>query len=108
MGQQQQQGQQQGQQDKERIGTLLYQLKMEASSLCTAVLESANDNVRTQLTQILGKSLENQKAVFTLMQQKGWYQVEAAPKEQYNRIQQSFTTMQQQQQQQQQGQAQLQ
>lgn len=90
--------QQQQTQDMELIGTLIYQLKMEASSLCTTILESANPNVRSQLTQILQQSLQNQKTVFDLMNQKGWYKVEAAPPEQYNRIQQSFTTMQQQQQ----------
>lgn len=96
--------QQQQQQDMELVGTLIYQLKMEASSLCTAILESANDSVRTQLTQILQQSLRNQKTVFDLMSQKGWYKVEAAPTEQYSRIQQSFTTMQQQQAQQMQAQ----
>lgn len=84
-------------QDMELIGTLIYQLKMEASALCTAVLESANPNVRSQLTQMLQQSLQNQKTVFDLMNQKGWYKVEAAPPEQYSRIQQSFATMQQQQ-----------
>lgn len=104
-----QQQQQQQTQDMELVGTLIYQLKMESSSLCTSVLESANENVRAQLTQVLQKSLQNQKTVFDLMKQKGWYNVEPAPAEQYSRIQQTFTTMQQQQQQQsQQGQQQLQ
>lgn len=98
MAQQQQQTQQQTQ-DMELIGTLIYQLKMESSSLCTSILESANDSVRSQLTPILNQSLQNQKEVFDLMQQKGWYKVEPAPNEQYQRIQQSFTSMQQQQQQ---------
>ena len=97
--------QQQQTQDMELVGTLIYQLKMEATGLCTAVLESANPNVRSQLTQILQQSLQNQKTVFDLMNQKGWYKVEAAPAEQYSRIQQSFSTMQQQAQQ---GQAQMQ
>jgi spore coat protein CotF len=92
--------QQQQTQDMELVGTLIYQLKMESSALCTAILESANPNVRSQLTQVLQQSLANQKTVFDLMNQKGWYKVEAAPPEQYNRIQQSFATMQQQQSQQ--------
>ncbi|MDD4599695.1 hypothetical protein SDC9_04199 [bioreactor metagenome] len=92
------QQQQQQTQDMELIGTLIYQLKMESSSLCTAILESSNDNVRTQLTQLLSQSLQNQKNVFDAMNQKGWYKVEPAPAEQYQRIQQSFTTMQQQEQ----------
>jgi spore coat protein CotF len=97
--------QQQQTQDMELVGTLIYQLKMEASSLCTSILESANPNVRTQLTQMLQQSLQNQKAVFDLMNQKGWYKVEPAPAEQYSRVQQSFSTMQQQAQQ---GQSQMQ
>lgn len=91
----QQQSQQQTN-DMELIGTLIYQLKMESSSLCTAVLESANDMVRSQLTQLLNQSLQNQKTVFDFMNQKGWYKVEPAPADQYQRIQQSFNTMQQQ------------
>ena len=98
--------QQQQSQDMELVGTLIYQLKMEASALCTSVLESANENARLQLTQMLQQSLENHKTVFELMNQKGWYKVEPAPPEQYSRIQQSFTTMQQQQSQQNQQQMQ--
>jgi len=85
--------------DMELIGTLIYQLKMEATSLCTAVLESANDTVRSQLTNVLQQSLQNQKEVFDFMNQKGWYKVEPAPADQYQLIQQSFASMQQQQQQ---------
>mgnify|MGYP003587723911 CR=1 FL=1 len=89
--------QQQQTRDMELIGTLIYQLKMEASMICTSILESANPTMRSQLSQILQQSLENQKTVFDLMNQKGWYKVEAAPSEQYSRVQQSFVTMQQQQ-----------
>lgn len=92
----QQQQNQQSKKDMELVGTLIYQLKMESSALCTAILESANDNVRSQLTQMLNRSLQNQKTVFDLMNQKGWYKVEPAPQEQYMKIQQSFATMQQQ------------
>lgn len=98
--------QQQQTQDMELVGTLIYQLKMEASALCTSTLESSNENVRAQLTQMLQQSLQNQKTVFDLMNQKGWYKVEAAPPEQYSRIKQTFTAMQQQQSQQ--GQQQMQ
>jgi Spore coat protein len=98
----QQQQSQQSTQDMELIGTLIYQLKMEASALCTATLESSNETVRNELTSILNKSMINQKTVFDLMNQKGWYKVEPAPQEQYQRIKQSFTTMQQQSQNQQQ------
>lgn len=94
---QQQQQSQQSTQDMELVGTLIYQLKMESTSLCTAVLESANDTVGSQLTSILNQSLRDQKSVFDLMNQKGWYKVEPAPQEQFQRVKQSFMTMQQQQ-----------
>ncbi|MGI6119864.1 MAG: spore coat protein [Desulfosporosinus sp.] len=87
--------QQQMEQDKELIGTLLYQLKMECSTLLQTIIESANDNVRSQLTPILTKALQNHKTVFDFMQQKGWYKVEAAPQEQFDRTKMSFQAMQQ-------------
>lgn len=86
-------------QEKEWAGTILYLLKMEASSLCTEAIESACDSVRNHATGLLNKSLQNQKSLFELMKKKGWYKVESAPQEQYTRIQQSFTTMQSQMQQ---------
>ncbi|MBP2643580.1 MAG: coat domain protein [Firmicutes bacterium] len=94
---QQQQQSQKSPQDMELVGTLIYQLKMESTTLCTAVMESASDSVRSQLTPILNQSLRDQKLVFDLMNQKGWYKVEPAPQEQYQRVQQSFISMQQQQ-----------
>ncbi|WP_010249282.1 spore coat protein [Acetivibrio cellulolyticus] len=81
-------------QEKEWAGSILYLLKLEATALCTATIESANDTVRNHVTGLLNKSLQNQKSLFDLMNKKGWYKVEAAPQEQYSRIQQSFTTMQ--------------
>jgi len=93
---QQQQQTQQSKQDMKLIGTLIYQLKIEANSLCTAIIESSNDTVRAQLTQMLTKSLQNQKTVFDFMNQKGWYKVEPAPADQYQRIQQTMQQMQQQ------------
>lgn len=80
-------------QEKEWAGTLLYLQKIEASTLCTAALESANDQVRNHAMGLLNKSLQNQKKLFDIMNKKGWYQVEAAPVEQFNRIQQSFSSM---------------
>jgi len=80
-------------QEKEWVGTLLYLQKLEASTLCTTALESANDQVRNHAMGLLNKSLQNQKNLFDIMSKKGWYQVESAPVEQFNRIQQSFSSM---------------
>lgn len=86
---------QQSQQDMELVGTLLYQLKLESTSLVNTIMESANDNVRDELTDILNQSLQNQRDVFDFMNQQGWYKVEEAPQDQYQRVQQTFTTMRQ-------------
>lgn len=82
-------------QDMELTGMLLYQLKMEVTSLATAIVESANDVVRSELTEILNMSLTDQKIVFDLMNQRGWYKLEPAPQDQYQRVQQTFETLQQ-------------
>jgi spore coat protein CotF len=83
-------------QEKEWTRILLYLQKMETSLLCTATTESASDQVRNHLTGILNKSLENQKNLFEIMNQKGWYRVESAPSDVFQRTQQQFQTMQQQ------------
>lgn len=84
--------------EKDWAGNLLYMHKMEATTLCTAALESTNNEVRGHITAVLNKSLQNQKQLFDFMSSKGWYTVETAPREEYNRIQQTMTNMQSQQQ----------
>jgi spore coat protein F len=81
-------------QEKEWAGTLLYLQKLEASALCTAALESSCEQVRNHTTALLNKSLQNQKSLFDIMNKKGWYKVEAAPSDQYNRIVQNLNTIQ--------------
>ncbi|NLA59757.1 MAG: spore coat protein [Firmicutes bacterium] len=89
-------------QEKEWAGILLYLQKMEASMLCTAALESQDPELRDHYCGLLNKSLENQKALFDIMNQKGWYKTEPAPMEQANRSKISFQKMRQQAQQMQQ------
>ena len=85
--------------DQDLMKSTLYELKHEVSTLCQAAMESNNSNLRSQYTQILSKSLDNQKKFFDLMNQKGFYKVENAPQEQFSRTQQSLSSMQQQMQQ---------
>jgi len=80
-------------QEKEWAGSILYFLKSETTMLCTAAMESANDNVRNHILGLLNKSLENQNNLFQIMNKKGWYKVEAAAQEEYNRAQQNLNTM---------------
>lgn len=79
--------------EKEWAQTLLHLQKLEASILCTTALESANDQIRGHAMGLLNKSLDNQKKLFEIMNKKGWYQVEPASVDQFNRVQQSFSSM---------------
>lgn len=83
-------------QEKEWAGTLLYLQKMEASTLCTAALESADPEIRSHYCGLLYRSLENQKALFDIMNRKGWYKTEPAPVEQANKTSMSLGKMRQQ------------
>jgi len=82
-------------QEKEHAGSLLYMEKLEAMSLVTATLESASPKVRDHFRGLLIKSLDDQKGLFEIMNKKGWYNVQPAPREQVQRVHQSFTMMEQ-------------
>jgi spore coat protein CotF len=81
-------------QEKEWAGTLLYLQKLEAQMLCHAALEGVDDQVRNHASGLLSKTLQNQKNLFNIMNQKGWYKVDSAPQEMLTSAQQKFTTMQ--------------
>ncbi len=82
--------------DMEWMGILLNEHKLAASMLTSGVIESANPQVRQHFSNLLNQTLDHQKQIFDVMNQKGWYKVAPAPQEELTRIQQSFTTMQQQ------------
>lgn len=81
--------------DKEIVNVLLNQHKLSASSLTTLVLESANQNLRNDATNILNKTFKHQKEIFDLMTQKGWYQVQSASQQQISQAQQELGGIQQ-------------
>ena len=83
-------------QEKEYAGSLLYMEKLEATSLVTATIEAACPKVRDHFRGLLNKSLDDQKGLFEIMNKKGWYNVQPAPREQVQRIHQSFAAMEQQ------------
>lgn len=80
--------------EKDWANNILYLEKNEAKTLCSLALECTNDQVRNHAVGILNRSLENQKVLFDIMKYKGWYNVEAAPQEQFTRTQQSFSSLQ--------------
>lgn len=82
--------------DMEWTNLLLYQHKLAASMLTTGVMECANDQIRSHFSNLLNRTLDHQKQIFDIMNQKGWYKVEPAPHDQLSRTQQSMATIQQQ------------
>lgn len=84
--------------DKEITMVLLDEHKLCASSLTNLVLESANQNLRNDATNLLTRTFQHQKQLYDLMTQKGWYSVQNASQQELNtakqeasKIQSSFT-----------------
>ena len=64
--------------DKDILNVLLSGHKLAATGYSTLVLESANQTLRNDVTNILEKTFKQQKNIFDVMSQKGWYPVESA------------------------------
>ena len=64
--------------DKDILNVLLAGHKLAATGYSTLVLESANSNLRSDVTGILEKTFEQQKNIFDVMSSKGWYPVQSA------------------------------
>lgn len=80
--------------DKDVTNVILNQHKLEASSLTNLILESSNNSLRTDTTNILQRTFSHQKQIFDLMSQKGWYQVQNASQQDMMTAQQSISNMQ--------------
>ncbi len=59
--------------DRDILTDILTCAKTISSGYHTAVLESANDRVRSTLIQINNEELNAQKQIFDLMHSRGWY-----------------------------------
>lgn len=64
--------------DKDILNVLLAGHKLAATGYSTLVLESANQNLRSDVTTILEKTFEQQKNIFDVMSKNGWYPVQSA------------------------------
>jgi spore coat protein F len=80
--------------DKEIINVLLDEHKLSASALTTLVLESSNQYLRNDATNILTKTFQHQKQIFDLMSQKGWYQTQNASQQDITKAQQEMNSIQ--------------
>jgi spore coat protein CotF len=80
--------------DKEIMNVLLDEHKLGASSLTNLILESSNQLLRNDATNILTKTFQHQKKIFDLMNQKGWYQVQNASQQDITKAQQDMNSIQ--------------
>lgn len=80
--------------DKEILNILLDESKLCASSLTNLVLESSNQVLRNDLTNLLNRTFHYQKQIFDLMTQKGFYQTQNANQQDISKVQQEITKIQ--------------
>jgi spore coat protein F len=76
--------------DKEIIASILNERKLAASSLTNLILESSNPTLRNDVKSILTKTFDQQKNVFDIMSQKGWYAVQNANPQDISQAQQKI------------------
>ena len=96
MAQKQQQGQQpngQGVQfaDKDILQLALNETKHTAQALNSFIIEASNEQLRRDYMTVLGDVYNQQKQVFDLMEQKGFYNVQDATPEQMTQAQNKFS-----------------
>ncbi len=74
--------------DKEIMASILNERKLAASSLTNLILESSNPTLRNDAKSILTRAFDEQKHVFDMMSQKGWYSVQNANQQEISQAQQ--------------------
>lgn len=80
--------------DKEIMNVLLDEHKLCASSMTNLILESTNQFLRNDATNILTSTFQHQKQIFDLMAQKGWYQVQNASQQEISTAKQGLSNVQ--------------
>jgi spore coat protein CotF len=102
MGQQGQQGQMNGQgaqfTDRDILQVCLNETKHMAASMNTFILEANSEQLRRDYMNVLGDIYSQQKQVYDLMQQKGYYQTKNANPQDIAQAQSKFSSQQSQQQ----------
>lgn len=80
--------------DKEIVNVLLDEHKLCATSLTNLVLESSNQSLRNDASNLLNRTFQHQKQIFDIMTQKGWYQTQNANQQDISKAQQEITKVQ--------------
>lgn len=76
--------------DKDILQLALNESKHTAEALNSFILESTNEQLRRDYMTVLGDVYNQQKQVYDLMQQKGFYNVENATAQQIAQVQNKF------------------
>ena len=79
--------------DKEITNVILDQHKLSATSLTNLILESTNNQLRSDCLNLLKRTLDHQKQIFDVMSQKGWYQVTTASQQDLTQAQQQVSNI---------------
>jgi spore coat protein CotF len=94
--QNQQQGQMNGQgnqfTDQDILQLALNESKHTAEAINSYILEAANEQLRRDYMTVLGDVYTQQKQIFDIMQQKGFYNVENATAQQITKAQSKFSS----------------
>jgi spore coat protein CotF len=91
---QQQQGQMNGQgtqfADQDILQLVLNESKHTAEAINSYILEATNEQLRKDYMSVLGDVYSQQKQIFDVMQQKGFYNVDNATAQQITKAQSKF------------------
>lgn len=77
--------------DKDILQLALNETKHTAEALNSFILEASNEQLRRDYMTVLGDVYNQQKQVFDLMEQKGFYNVQNATPEQITQVQNKFS-----------------
>ena len=93
MGQSTQTGQGMQFADKDILQLALNESKHAAETLNASILESSNEQLRRDYMTILGDIYNQQKQIFDMMQQKGYYKMQNASEQEISQAQSKFNQM---------------
>lgn len=80
--------------DKDLAFAMLNDLKFTCDCINQKILEASNMQLRQQYLNILNETYSEQKQLFDLMQQRGWYKTMNANQQELSQISNSINTMQ--------------
>lgn len=79
--------------EKEVVQVILSLQKQFTTTINQLVLESANQALRNDAVTVLQNTFKNQKQIFDLMSQKGWYATDAANRQELDRAKQEINQL---------------